>query len=207
MAITVGSAVAPGPYSLTVNGTNGSPTASTTIELTVTAASTASSFATYLGPDSATQGAWIGKYGTTGYLVANGASSVPAFASANVTGAFTYTWAGETTDPRALQLGGSSSFGIASSYTQYSSIAFTINATVTDSNTHRMALYMLDWDGTAHSQTITISDAITHTVLDTQMLSGFHNGIYAGWNFKGSVVIKVTPAAGQSPLISGVFFN
>src|ERR1019366_3223513 len=52
----------------------------------------------FSGLDSTTQGAWNGKYGGEGYLIANGASATPAYAVVGVSGALTYTWAGASSD-------------------------------------------------------------------------------------------------------------
>jgi hypothetical protein len=78
---------------------------------------------------------------------------------------------------------------------------------MSDGNTHGVSLYLLDWDTTTRSETVTVYDAVTNVVLDTETFSGFHNGIYASWNIKGSVIIKVTPASGTSPVVSGFFLN
>ena len=66
---------------------------------------------------------------------------------------------------------------------------------------------MLDWDNAGRAETITISDLSTGAVLDTRTFSGFQGGQYASWMISGNVVIRVTPAAGSSPVVSGVFFN
>jgi hypothetical protein len=161
----------------------------------------------YAGLDTTTEGAWTGKYGAHGYMIANGSSSAPTYASASVKGGFTYTWANQTTDPRALQSSPGSATGIASAYTAYSGASFSINVNVTDGNLHPIALYLLDWDTTSRAQTITILDAASNTVLDTKTFSGFHNGQYAVWNIKGNVTISVTPNGGASGVVSGVFFN
>lgn len=207
MTITVGSAVAPGPYSLPVVGTSGALTASTNIALTVTSGSGPSSSATYTGLDNTTQGAWHFKYGASGYMIAGGSTSASPYAISSVAGDFVYTWAGQTTDPRALLSSASAVTAVASSYTQYPNKSFTINLTISDGNVHSISLYLLDWDSSSRSETITVIDAMTNVVLDTETFSGFHNGVYASWNIKGNVVIKVTPNNGGSPVVSGVFFN
>ena len=206
LTISVGPGVVAGPYSLLVSGTAGSSSASTTLALTVTSLCQGSC-ATFAGLDSATQGAWIGKYGTAGYMIANGASKTPTYAFPTITGGFTYTWSTLANDARALQNSAGSSVGIASAYTNYTGSSINVNVNGGNTGTHQVALYLLDWDTTTRSQTITVMDAITNAVLDTQTVSGFHNGVYAVWNVGGNVIIKVTPSAGNSPVVSGVFFN
>ena len=205
--ISVAAGVAPGVYSLPLIGTT-SPVSGdlTTITLTVTGSNLGSS-ATYAGLDTTTQGAWTGKHGAAGYIIANGANVLPSYGSATVTGASTYTWAGESSDPRALQTSPSSSTRIASAYTDYPNTSFTINVSMNDHNVHQVSLYLLDWDSTSRVETFTFLEAATNTVLDTETFSGFHNGEYASWNVTGNVTIKVTPGAGVSPVLSGIFFN
>ena len=206
VTINVGVGVTPGPYSLTVTGVGGTLSAATTIALTVTPPGLGSS-ATFAGLDITTQGAWTGRYGSSGYLIANSASVNPSVATVAVPNALTYTWAGQTTDTRALQIYPGSSIGIASSYTQYAGQTLTINLQIANSNTQKVSLYLLDWDSSSRNETITILDALTNTVLDTQTFSAFHNGQYASWNVKGTVTIKVSPNANISTAVSGIFFN
>ena len=85
-------------------------------------------------------------------------------------------------------------------------MSFNINVNLTDGNTHQVGLYLLDWDTTTRAQTITIRDAGTNTVLDTETFSGFHNGLYARWNIKGTVIIQVTPTGGTAA-VSGIFLD
>src|SRR5262249_5420670 len=145
--ITVAASVAPGPYLLTVNGTSGALAASTNIALTVnTASSGLGAAASFTGLDTTTQGAWTGKYGSGGYLTANGSSVNSTYGTVGLLNALTYTWAEQTTDARALQSSAGASTGIASAYTQYSGQSFTINIGIGDGNTHKISLYLLDWD-------------------------------------------------------------
>jgi beta-glucanase (GH16 family) len=164
-----------------------------------------SSAAEYGGVDTSTGGAWTGKYGGDGYMIANGASNLPAYATVSVTGDSAYTWAGQTSDGRALQSYAGSATGIASCYN--SSGSFNINVNVTDGSTRQVALYLLDWDGYSRAENITILDASTNAVLDKETFSGFHNGAYAVWNIKGNVVIQVAPSVFGTAVVSGVFFG
>ena len=207
LGINVAIYVSPGVYMLPINVHNGilKLDATTTIALTVTAGPTLNSSAAYIGVDSDTQGAWNGKYGADGFLIANGTSSLPSYASVVVTGAPTYTWAGLTSDVRALQTAKGSTDGIASSYYART---FNINVDVTDGNVHQVGLYFLDWDSTVRAQRVVIMDAVTNTILDGQSFSGFEGGQWAVWNVKGSVIIQVTTLnGGADAVVSGIFFD
>jgi len=173
-------------------------------ELTV---ASLSSSATYAGLDAATQGLWTGKYGANGYLIANDTTSPPSYATVSLTGDSTYTWAGASSAncPRGLQVSSGSANCIGSAY--YSSSSFSINVNLTDGNTHRVSLYLVDWDSTARAETISILDAASNEVLDTQSFANFHNGAYAVWNIQGHVLIQVTKTAGNNAVVAGIFFD
>lgn len=154
--------------------------------------------------DKTTQGTWLGRYGSAGYTIANGPSST---SNALVSGAINYTWAGQTSDPRALQSNPGGTNRIASAFTQYPGSSFKINVYVPSGQTQRVALYLLDWDNAGRTEKITITDLSTGAVLDTQTVSGFQNGQYASWVITGSAVLTITPVGSSSPVVSGIFFN
>ena len=117
-----------------------------------------------VGPDETTQGSWNGKFGQDGFAIANGASSMPSYGSATVSGASTFTWAPLTSDVRALQSGPGASTRIASLYYGNN---FNVNVSVNDGTLHPVSLYFLDWDTSKPTQTVTVLDAGTNAVLDT----------------------------------------
>jgi hypothetical protein len=166
---------------------------------------TPSSSAAYTGLDTATQGTWTGKYGADGQLIANDVTAPPAYAAVSLTGDTVYTWAASTSDVRALQTQSGAASRIASAY--YSSTSFTIDVNLTDGNTHRVALYLLDWDGSARSESVSILDAASNTVLSTLEFSSFHAGEYAVWNLQGHVLIQVSNTGGSNAVVSGIFFD
>jgi xanthomonalisin len=175
------------------------------VEATHTVTFLIQSHANYEGLDTVTQGTWTGKYGVNGAVIANDLNSPPAYATLSLTGESTATWASSTTDVRALQTASGASTRIASTY--YSSSSYTINVDLKDGNSHRIALYLLDWDTTTRAETISITDADNNVVLDTESYSGFHNGEYAAWNVQGHVIIKVTKTGGSNAVVSGIFFD
>ena len=167
-------------------------------------ASSGSASASFIGVDTTTQGAWTAVYGSDGYMIANDVTSLPSYATVSVTGASTYTWAEPTTDPRALQTSPGSSNHIASTYAGSS---FTFNVNLTDGNTHRVSLYLLDFDNASRADSISILDASTNAVLDTESFSNIGGGQYASWNIKGSVIIQVTQVGPYHAVVSGLFFG
>ncbi len=119
--------------------------------------------AVYSGLDTATQGSWTGTYGAGGELIANDVTNPPGYATVNVTGDTLYTWAASSTDVRALQAASGATSRIASAC--YSAGSFTINVNVTDGMTHRIALYLLDWDSTGRTESISILNEVSGAVL------------------------------------------
>jgi sugar lactone lactonase YvrE len=184
---------------------NYAPAPPVTQSFAVNANTAPPSSAKYDGGDATTQGTWTGKYGGDGYLIANDATKPPAYATISLTGDSTYTWAASTTDVRALQTASGATTRIASTY--YSGSSFTINVNLTDGNAHRLALYLLDWDSTSRAETISIVDANSNTVLDTEKYSFLENGKYAVWNITGHVLIQVTKTGGSNAVVSGIFFD
>ena len=78
---------------------------------------------------------------------------------------------------------------------------------LTDGNTHDLELYFLDWDSTARSEQVQISNAATGAVLDTETVSSFHAGVYDNWQVSGNVVIKITKLTGANAVLSGLFID
>ncbi|MGD0963578.1 MAG: hypothetical protein ABSA57_06715, partial [Candidatus Acidiferrales bacterium] len=76
-----------------------------------------------------------------------------------------------------------------------------------DGNTHRVAVYALDWDNYGRSETIQVLDAATNAVLDSRSISAFTQGVYLVWNISGNVKINVTTTGGLNSVVSGVFFK
>ncbi|MDP9051360.1 MAG: hypothetical protein M3O31_11675 [Acidobacteriota bacterium] len=166
------------------------------------------SSATYFGLDTTTQGAWTGTYGAYGYVIPNNPGNTnPVYARTNVAGGMAYVWAALTADPRAPQSYPGSASRIASAYTQYPNSSVNITLNLTDNKYHSVSFYLLDWDSSTRSETITIRDLSTNTILDTEAFSGFHGGEYATWIIHGNVVVTVTGAGYTTPVISGIFFN
>ena len=163
-----------------------------------------SAVATFTGFDTSTQGTWVGKYGADGYSLANVAARIPSYASFTVQNQLNYTWASSTADPRALETANASQRVAA---TWYNGSSFNFDLNFTDGNSHKFALYAVDWDNGGRSETVQIVDANTNAVLNTETISSFAGGTYLVWNISGHVKINVTTIAGFNAVVSGVFFG
>jgi hypothetical protein len=168
--------------------------------------------ARFVGKDLATQGTWTGKYGADGSLLSGDAKTPPPYLSynsstQNLTGSAYWQWSAGTTDVRAPQVRGNTSARQASCW--YSAAPFTFSANLTDApKQHQVALYLLDWDGQGRTETITLTDAVSGAVLDTQTASSFHGGIYYIWQISGDVHFTFqTTVAPVNAVLSDVFFD
>ena len=191
-------APASGTGSASVRATSDATSASATV--TVVAAGTA----TFVKEDTTTQGTWRGVYGAQGYEVINNAASLPSYATITPSGQDKDTWTATTTDPRALQ-DASGSGRIAACW--YAASSFTVNVNLTDGQTHMLALYFLDWDSTARSERVQMTNASTGAVLVTQTVSSFNSGVYLAFAISGNVNIRFTRLAGANAVLSGLFLN
>ena len=165
----------------------------------------------HLGKDSAAQGQWSNVYGKDGHAIAGIATIAnPAYATVAVPSQ-TFAYQNDTStnpDPRSLQDGLNSSSRIGFTYQPApATTSFSVTLTVTDAVAHQVALYLVDWEAnTSRLETIVFSDPLTKKVLDTQVLANFHSGLYALWNFVGSVTITLTEA-GDQPVLFGIFLD
>jgi hypothetical protein len=162
-----------------------------------------SSSATFVKLDATTQGNWRGVYGSEGYIVVGDSASNPAYVTPLPARQSQWIWASSTSDVRALQAANPPNRVAATWY----ATSFTVDLNITDSNTHQLALYSVDWDSTARRQTVDILDG-NGNVLNTQNLtSSFNGGVYLVWNVSGHVKIRVTQTAGNNAVLNGLFFH
>ncbi|HEY2586771.1 MAG TPA: DNRLRE domain-containing protein [Tepidisphaeraceae bacterium] len=166
----------------------------------------ASATAQFVKTDTTTGGTWTGTYGSSGYSIAGGATTLPSYASLSVTGAQSYTWATSSTDTRDLQTAPGAATRIAAC--DVSGTNFTFDLNLTDGKTHQVALYALNWDSWSYrNETITIGDATTGAVLDSRTINSFGNGQWLVWDLSGHVTITVSNSGGINAVISGIFFD
>jgi Bacterial Ig domain len=199
-----------GPHTLEVIGKdNLSQTSQSSVTFSVQNGGAPMASAQFVAPaDTATQGNWVGKYGSDGFWIANDPSSAPpVYAAVNFSGATNWTWNGSTGDTRALLTSPTGSPGARIASTYFSNTAFTIDLNLNDNQQHAVALYLLDYDD-GRSESIQIVDANNPSlVLDSRALSGFQNGEYLVWKIQGHVRIQITNTGGLNAVVSGIFFS
>ncbi len=169
--------------------------------------------ATFVGTDTTTQGNWETAYGSSGFDVSQDPSTndptLPSYATLNITGGQNYTWTSSTTDPRALQEAAPGSTNrIAGTWASSSTIS--VNLSLSDGQSHLLALYALDWDGFGGgaSERIDLINNNSGAVLDSRTLTSFQNGVYLVWDVSGSITIRLTNLdSSANAVLSGLFLG
>ena len=82
-----------------------------------------------------------------------------------------------------------------------------VDVNIVDGGTHRVSLYLLDWDNGARVERLEVRDASTNTLLDSRTIGGFTGGQYLSWMIQGHVTINVIYVSGTNAVASGLFFG
>src|SRR5207237_1764865 len=131
-------------------------------------------------------------------------TSLPSYVTMTASGNSFYAWAPSTADARGLRKASAPTDRIAACWYSFASMSLDLN--FTDSKTHQIALYLLDWDNFGRADRVDILDG-SGNVLDTRTASNFVGGQYLVWNLGGHVIVRITNAGGGNAVISGVFFG
>ena len=160
------------------------------------------------------QGSWFGKYGSSGYLLADwdgvqDASDLPSGVTATLQQGSRYQWAANTTDVRALE-GSEGTTRNAAAYYDPSEIKLQLSFTsaYSSATSGDLHLYAVDWDSTARNETITVNDGSGPRSV---VLSSFHEGDWVSLPINvpaaGTLSITVHNNAGNNAVLSGVFLG
>lgn len=163
-----------------------------------------SASAVFVRSDTSTGGNWQGAYGQDGAVIPADGNTIPAYAQVSLSGATEYVWESPGTEPRDPQVG---TGGQRLASTWFAPDAFDLEVNVLDGGTHRVALYVLDWDNIGRTQRVEVLNAATGQVLDTRTLANFANGVYLVWDVRGQVTIRVTNTGPANAVVSGLFFG
>ncbi len=158
--------------------------------------------ATFVKVDATTQGNWKSAYGQDGYRLAGDGAKNPTYVTPTVP-SNNWTWTTNTSETRALEKANGTG-RIASTWYGYPTTIIDLN--FTDTLTHQVAIYCLDWDNNGpRTQSVEILDS-NNNVLDKRTISSFYNGQYLVWNLSGKVRIRATGLTTNS-VIEGIFFG
>jgi len=179
---------------------------SVTFSLTINPTTAGTGGAAFVKTDTTTSGSWKGVYGADGFNVINDTISYPSYVTVTPSSNAPYTWAFSTTDVRALQKASSTTDRLAACW--YSGSSITVDLNFKDTNSHQVALYLLDWDNFyGRTERVDILDA-NNTLLDSRAVSSFIGGEYLVWNLSGHVIVRITNTNPSSnAVMSGLFFR
>jgi fibronectin type 3 domain-containing protein len=163
--------------------------------------------ASFAGIDVTTQGNWRDRYSVWGFnVIGDTSSGNPYYREGVSVTPGTHNsgvWAASSLSPACLQPAMSSNPNrLAGVWFQTS---WTMNVNMPSGSPLPLELYLLDFANSGYAETITITDAVTGTVLNTQTASNFAGGKYYIWNVSGNVNVTFTATAGHWAVLSGIF--
>jgi hypothetical protein len=158
----------------------------------------------FVNSDPTTKGGWLATYGATGYAMFGNSPIValPDGITVSSPNRSTWTWAASSNDYRAMQIPGGVN-RTAGCWYNPASFDLVVNAGQT---AQPVSLYCLDWDSNARNQRIDVIDA-SGTVIDSQTVTGFHEGRWLTWNLAGAVTFRITCLTGVNAVVSAVCFG
>jgi hypothetical protein len=177
-------------------------------EISVTTPANAPSTGTtgaFLTTDSSTAGSWNGVYGSEGFSIAAYANTLPPSLSVHLARGQMWTWQYSTPQLAALERPESATERIASCW--YSSDFVQLNIQTTDRNSHRLAVYCLDYDRSGRQQTLELVNADTGAIIDSRVISNFGAGIWVIYSVSGNLIVRAQRVTGPNAVISGLFFD
>jgi hypothetical protein len=174
--------------------------------------------AQFVQSDTQTRGAWTGVYGSEGrYVIAKedrvlhaapafwGVDPViPGYVDLRHSGRQNFVWAEWSTDPRALQR--KPGWHERTLAVWVAPEKFSVHMGFTDTQPHRVSLYLLDWDAQNRTQTVEIFNK-DGQLLDSRTVSAFRDGVYLTWDVQGDVRFDFTKVAGPNAILNGIFFD
>jgi subtilisin family serine protease len=152
--------------------------------------------------DVATQGNWLGQYGSQGYHVPGIADTLgPTVVVTNAEVA--------TVRPGKKLAALVSNDGSGTKVGTYLMSAGHIDVryTPTDTATHRVTLYFAELSGSKRAQTIELYDMTNGRLLSTRAVSKFAAGTYVSYDVSGPVLFRVVRTAGKDTVLNGVFLD
>jgi len=170
----------------------------------------------YIGEDRDTQGNWVGVYGHYAYILPKAPSAHVEYPIGPGTPMSTspyYDYVGGDGWPVEYMIAGPAIPADVRALetpdeTQRRATCYWGDSTielVIPEGDYRLALYLLDWDSTARTENITVTDASGYVKVT---VSGFHDGKYVFFNVTGgTVTISLKKVSGANAVISGIFLD
>lgn len=155
--------------------------------------------------DPITSGNWSGQWGREGYfLVGSHSSMPPSIVVTNYPESF-FVWDDKTSDERALE-GTASEEGLRRAATWAASSTVSFDVIFRDRRSHRVSLYLLDYNSGSRQIRVEATDAGTGVVLSSIVADDLYFGKYYTYRARGGVRFRVSAITDFS-LMSGIFFD
>jgi hypothetical protein len=149
----------------------------------------ASGTVAFLGTDDSTRGSWKGQYGKDGHLIIGEEQLLPSYAEVNYLNGADHVWSTTTKDAQALQKS-TGTDRIAANRSAGTHEIIDIN--FRDNKEHEVSLYCLDWDRKGRWMVVDVIDANTRKLIDSRNITGFEQGRYIKYRFKGRIQLRLT---------------
>jgi hypothetical protein len=184
------------------------------VDNSVIAPPASGTWAKVIGFDAITAGDWKRAYGQDGNVIAQSSVRVPSYStfdsrnSANslLRNLFSY-------DERALVKQFPNYVPYERVESEFSNMTFMeFLVSTTDNQAHRLALYFCDWDRLGRTVLVEARDAVSGAVLATNNISGYPDGSYLVFRYRGPIILRITnlaPAGANRPAatVSGFFWG
>ena len=161
----------------------------------------------FTGEDRSTRGKWIDVYGADGDVRFGIGQVLPSYATVTTGQTATSTVLKSNSSNRtALEdLDLAVNRGNEAFLTGPGVVEFTTALTGTSERV--ISLYMADYNRRNRVQRVDVLDPNSGALLDTRVVRNFRDGVYLSYTTSTSLTFRITNLAGDSPVVSGVFFD
>ncbi|MEW6158275.1 MAG: Ig-like domain-containing protein, partial [Verrucomicrobiota bacterium] len=157
----------------------------------------------FVAVDADTQGNWHSVYGETAYTIfALATNDTPAI-QLRATDERLFSWLNVTSDPRAL-LYPVGQTRIAAGITAEEQ--FQIYLRLLDGRDYLASFYLLDWEDSGRSLTISVHDSNSQAVLAQHFEKSFGGGKYVRFKLRGDLFVQFKAETGNA-VLSGIFID
>ena len=166
----------------------------------------------FAGTNATLGGDWMsGVFGSSAaYVVGDNfpqLDTATANATLSITGASRGVLATPTADRRALLKTEPLNAGVRVAGYAYTTSSMTVSYNPGDLVQHQLTMYFADYENYHRTESVTLYNANTNTVLTHQVLTNFRQGKYLTYDVSGPVLIVITNGTTTNAVLSGLFID
>lgn len=154
--------------------------------------------------DTIHSGGWKNLYGIDGYSMAGVTPRLPAYATVSYANAKPNVVKEARDWPNALQMPDSTTDRIAANYQDKT---LSVVVTIKGNTPNPVALYFCDYDRSGRSATVQAFNPDTNTLIESQTVDDFQNGVYLQYHLKGRIRFQLTGKNDRGAVLPDVFFG